>query len=83
MKLWKWCEIRPKSYNNSSYKGEWVRTHQRFCRPDDVVFVETDHGDKHHFVVRSMPYKGDNEWTIDLQPVEWNGKGKWKVQDLQ
>lgn len=57
MKIYKWC------------KTDWLRTHQLFCRPGDIVFVEGE-----QFKVMSMPYKGKNgkDYTIDLEIIVSN-----------
>jgi hypothetical protein len=62
----------------SSYKGDWVRTHQKFCRPGDIVFIDDKELPEtgQHFEVVNMPYQvpATLEWSIDLQPIEWKGK---------
>ncbi len=64
MKIYKWCG------------ADWVRTHQKFCRPGDVVFI-SGAKDENHFEVVSMPYQTPHnlEYTIDLKPIErWQDK---------
>jgi hypothetical protein len=71
MSLYKWCEVPMKS-EYSSYKGDWILTHQKFLRPGDIVFVSDAEVHK-HFKAVSMPYQVPEtlKWTIDLEPIEW------------
>lgn len=64
MKIYKWCEY-------STDKGDWIRTHEKFLRPDDIAFLE-DAATHQYFKVVSMPYiiPASLEYTIDLQPID-------------